>query len=94
VVSYGTHFFDDLVEADIAVMPIYPDNPGNFLNERFLLDAQDSLTSLDPSLADCAGVVRVIDVPSVRRGQHLHVYLDEDSQRGAGVFGGEINGGK
>ena len=27
-VSYGTHFFADLVEADIAIMPLYPDTTG------------------------------------------------------------------
>ena len=36
-VSYGTHFFQDLVEADIAIMPLYPDTAGNSLNEQLLL---------------------------------------------------------
>ncbi len=27
-VSYGTHFFQDLVEADIEIVPLFPDDPG------------------------------------------------------------------
>jgi hypothetical protein len=38
-VSYGTHFFQDLVEADIAIIPIFPDEAGSFLNEKFLLES-------------------------------------------------------
>jgi hypothetical protein len=87
-VSYGTHFFQDLVEADIAMLPLYPDNPGSILREDFLHGSENSLAALDPSLSDMEGVVRVIHVPSVRRGQYLHVYLDAEEQKGAGVFGG------
>jgi pyruvate,water dikinase len=86
-VSYGTHFFQDLVEADIAILPLYPDNPGSVLREEFLLESENSIASLDPSLAEHAGIVHVIHVPAVRGGQYLHVYLDGEGQKGAGTFG-------
>ncbi len=85
-VSYGTHFFQDLVEADIAILPLYPDNPGSVLSEEFLLGSANSLAALDPSLAEHAGVVRVIHVPAVRQGQYLQVHLDGEEQKGAGFF--------
>jgi hypothetical protein len=85
-VSYGTHFFQDLVEADIAILPLYPDNPGSILREDFLLSSANSLASLDPALAEHAGVVHVIHVPAVCEGRYLHVYLDGEEQKGAGVF--------
>jgi hypothetical protein len=85
-VSYGTHFFQDLVEADIAVMPLYPDNPGCFLNESFLLGSPNAIASIDPSLEEYGSVVRLVHVPSANSGRYLHVYLDESSQKGAGVF--------
>ena len=86
-VSYGTHFFQDLVEADIAIMPLYPDAPGTVLNEGFLIRSPNALAGVDPGLAGLDGVVHVVHVPSVRRGQYLHVYLDGEGQRGIGVFG-------
>jgi hypothetical protein len=89
-VSYGTHFFQDLVEADIAVMPLYPDNPGNALREDFLLGSPNAIAAIDPSLEEFGGVVRLIHVPSARDGGYLHVYLDGESQTGAGIFGQEL----
>jgi hypothetical protein len=86
-VSYGTHFFQDLVEADIAIMPLYPDNKDCMLNEELLLRSRNAIADIDAGLADLAGVVRVLHVPSLRGGMLLHVYLDGEGQEGTGVFG-------
>ena len=86
-VSYGTHFFQDLVEADIVIVPLFPDDPGTILNEAFLLDSHNMLGEIVPEMKDCENVVRVIEIPSVRPGQFLHVYLDPTDQKGIGFFG-------
>ena len=85
-VSYGTHFFQDLVEADIAIMPLYPDTKGSRLNETFLLGSRNAIAEIDPTIAGLAEVIRVINVPSVRDGLLLHVFLDGESQKGMGMF--------
>ena len=38
--SYGTHFFQDLVEAQIYPLALYPDERGDFLNWTFLKEAE------------------------------------------------------
>ncbi len=86
-VSYGTHFFQDLVEADIAIVPLFPDKAGEFLNEDFLLGAENLLTRTAPELKGLERVIRVMHAPSAAQGQFLHVYLDMNSQRGMGFFG-------
>jgi hypothetical protein len=86
-VSYGTHFFQDLVEADILVVSVFPDDPTAFFDEQFVLNAENLLEQIAPEMKDCAGVVRVINVPSVRDGDYLHVYLDATNRRGIGLFG-------
>jgi hypothetical protein len=86
-VSYGTHFFQDLVEADIAMVPLFPDDPSFILNENFLLGSRNILNEIVPEAMDCEKVVHVIDVPSARSGQFLHVYLDLHNQKGVGFFG-------
>jgi hypothetical protein len=91
-VSYGTHFFQDLVEADILVVSLFPDDPTAFFDEQFVLNAENLLEYIDPGGADCAGVVRVIHVPSVRSGEYLHVYMDVGSRRGVGMFGRRLVG--
>jgi hypothetical protein len=86
-VSYGTHFFQDLVEADIVIVPLFPDDPKAFFNEAFLLDSQNILSDIAPEFKDCKKVVRVIHVPSVRNSQFLHVFMDVLNQKGIGLFG-------
>jgi hypothetical protein len=92
-VSYGTHFFQDLVEADITVASLFPDDPEAFLNEEFLLGAENLLGVIAPEVQDCAPVVRVINVPAVRDGDYLHVYMDAGSRKGLGFFGPRQDGG-
>jgi hypothetical protein len=86
-VSYGTHFFQDLVEADIVIIPLFPDDPNALFNEAFLLDSQNILSDIAPEFKDCKEVVRVIHVPSVRNSQFLHVYMDVLNQKSMGFFG-------
>ncbi|HSB79327.1 MAG TPA: PEP/pyruvate-binding domain-containing protein [Candidatus Methylomirabilis sp.] len=90
-VSYGTHFFQDLVEADILVVSIYPDEPTAYFDEQFVLNAENLLEQIAPQLKDCAGVVRVINVPSARDGDYLHVYTDGTKREGVGLFGPRLS---
>ena len=41
--SFGTHFFQDLVEADIKYLPLYPDQSKNIFNEHILLNQENHL---------------------------------------------------
>lgn len=91
-VSYGTHFFQDLVEADITVASIFPDDPQAHFDEEFVLQAENRLEALAPEVRDCARVVRVIHVPSVRGGDYLHVYTDATTRKGLAMFGPRQNG--
>lgn len=83
--SYGTHFFNDLVEADVTPISIVPETQGTVFREEFFLSCPNVLESLAPGLNDL-GVARVIHVPSCRDGQFLQVYLDGEEQRGIGFF--------
>jgi hypothetical protein len=85
-VSFGTHFFQDLVEASIRYLPLYPDEPQNLFNQDFLLQSPNLLPELLPEHARLAGTVRVIDVPRVSGGQVLRVLLNGDEDRAVGVL--------
>ncbi len=84
--SFGTHFFQDLVEADIRYLPLYPDEEGIIFNERFLLGSTNVLTDLLPEYSQLADVVRVIDVPSGSDGDVLHILLNADLDEGVGLL--------
>lgn len=84
--SFGTHFFQDLVEASIRYLPLYPDDPGVQFDELFLLRSENILTSLLPEYAAYSDVVRVIDVARVREGHVLRVLLNADLEEAVGLF--------
>ncbi|NOT00079.1 MAG: pyruvate, phosphate dikinase [Phycisphaerales bacterium] len=81
--SFGTHFFQDLVEGNIAYLPLYPDEPPNVFNEPFLLGSPNALPDIDPRDAAMADEVRVIHVPAVAAGRLLHVAMDGETDRAA-----------
>ena len=91
-VSYGTHFFQDLVEADISVVSLFPDDHAAFFSEEFVVNSENLLGVIAPEAKDCEAVVRVINVPAVRGGDYLHVHMDSSSRKGIGFFGPRQDG--
>ncbi len=84
--SFGTHFFQDLVEASIRYLPLYPDNHENYFNERFLLKSRNILPEILPEFQTLQDTVRVIDVPVVTDGKVLKIYMNADLDEAAGVL--------
>lgn len=88
-VSYGTHFFQDLIEAEIIPLPLFPGDAGS-LELEFLQSAPSTLDStLSKELIPpppVAGAVKVIDLDAVGPGR-LSVYLDAGEVRGSGLLG-------
>jgi hypothetical protein len=78
-VSFGTHFFQDLVEANIHYLPLYPDEPGNRFNEAFFEHSPNRLASLLPADAEFEGDIRVIHVPAVAAGRKLTIAMDGET---------------
>jgi hypothetical protein len=77
--SFGTHFFQDLVEASIQYLPLYPDESGVIFNEDFLTSQPNILADILPDFAHLAHVIRVIDVPASANGQVLQVLMNAES---------------
>lgn len=84
--SFGTHFFQDLVEARIRYLPLYPDEVEGGLNRRFFMACPNLLAEMTPEFAALADVVKVIEVPSVARGRVLRVLMNADLDRAVGVL--------
>jgi hypothetical protein len=84
--SFGTHFFQDLVEAEIRYLPLYPDEQGVIFDEAFLLEAPNHLERLLPALAHLADVIRVINVPETTDGKVLKVLMNGDEDEALGFL--------
>jgi hypothetical protein len=76
--SYGTHFFQDLVESRIYPLAIYPGEPGNPFNRAFFANALNALPALLPEDAQYAPFVKVIDVPATTGGRVLELVMSGD----------------
>lgn len=70
-VSLGTHFFNELVEAEILYLALFPGREGNRINEVFLEQMPNRLEQLSPNAAQCGKVVRVIDAADLPDGKAI-----------------------
>nr|MEE4266722.1 PEP/pyruvate-binding domain-containing protein [Candidatus Krumholzibacteria bacterium] len=84
--SFGTHFFQDLVEAGIRYLPLYPDDEDIAFHEAFLQSSENVLEALAPEFADLADCVRVVDVAASRPGHVLRVFMNADQDEAVGVL--------
>ncbi len=59
-VSLGAHFFNELVEADMLYLALFPGRQDNFLNESFLATMPNRLSTLLPG-TELSHVIHVVD---------------------------------
>jgi len=80
-VSYGTHFFQDLVESDIPYLPVYPDDDATDFNTEFFSRSPNILKDLLPELSSFEEVVHVINVPLATGGAPAKVIADPQTRQ-------------
>jgi pyruvate,water dikinase len=85
-VSFGTHFFQDLVESGIRYLPLYPDDAGIQFNERFLTGSPNKLADFCPECSGLADALKVIDVLEATDGKVLRVVMNADLGLAVGYF--------
>ena len=84
--SFGTHFFQDLVEANIRYLPLYPDDFQNAFNQAFFDRAENVLTSFLPDAKSLAEVLKVVDVPDLTDGKVVQVLMNGEKSRAVAVL--------
>lgn len=84
--SYGTHFFQDLVEAGIYSLPLHLDGDGSSFNWDFFERAPNQLSRLLPQDDDLAGHLQVIDLESYTPGRRLTILMDGDNDSAIGYL--------
>ena len=80
-VSYGTHFFQDLVEAQIMYLPVYPSDSGTEFNYDFFKNSRNILTDILPDMASFGDVVHLIDVPLSANGLYAQIAADPHTRK-------------
>jgi predicted nucleotidyltransferase len=77
--SFGTHFFQDLVESEIRYLPLYPDKEDSIFHEDLLLNSENKLLEILPTYKNFKDVVRVIKASDIISGGTLSVIMDGEA---------------
>lgn len=81
--SFGTHFFQDLVEANIKYLPLYPDNKENYFNEEFFTKSPNMLCNFIENCKEYENTVKVIQTNTENKHTLLTIYMDGESGKAA-----------
>ncbi|MBN1316577.1 MAG: PEP/pyruvate-binding domain-containing protein [Anaerolineales bacterium] len=85
-VSYGTHFFQDLVEANIYPLALYPGEPGIIFNKQFLDKSHNQLTTVLSKESDHSNYIQVIHVPTEANGRTFHLVMNTAEETAIGYL--------
>ncbi|KAA0006115.1 MAG: pyruvate, phosphate dikinase [Thermoplasmata archaeon] len=77
--SFGTHFFQDLVESNIKYLPLYPDQKDTIFNEELLTKTENYLAEILPKYKDYEKVVKVVKTQSLLEDSTLSVIMDGEA---------------
>jgi hypothetical protein len=86
-VSFGTHFFNDLVELDILYMAVFPAKKENRVNRDFLMSQPNQLQKLLPDARRWCDTVRVIDMTRIDKEHSIFLNVNAVEQRGVCYIG-------
>ncbi len=79
--SFGTHFFQDLVEANIKYLPLYPEDTGIMFSNSFFHKNTNELETLLPNYADLSHVIKVINISENYFRKEMIVLMNADLEK-------------
>jgi pyruvate phosphate dikinase-like enzyme len=80
--SYGTHFFQDLVESQIYPLALNPTEPGDHINWDFIRQSENQIQKFLAAETRASRCIKVIHIPTERPGYHLEIIMDGQSGLG------------
>ncbi len=80
--SYGTHFFQDLVESQIYPLAVYPDEPGDHLNWEFIKQSENQMPKFISESTKASRCIKLIHISTERPGYLMEMIMDGQSGLG------------
>jgi len=84
--SFGTHFFQDLVESDIKYLPLYPDNEGSVFKCGLFKKLPNHLKDFYPEDRSMDKVVRVVKATDIKKGSSISIIMNGDQNKALGFL--------
>ena len=85
--SFGTHFFQDLIESRIYPLAIYLDDEEVIFKEVFFYQSPNCLAEILPEDQQQAECVHLIDVTSYCPDHHMSLVMDDEEGRAVAFLG-------
>jgi hypothetical protein len=79
--SYGTHFFQDLIESQIFPLAVHLDDTDALFNRSFFYDSPNKLTTWLPELTSMQNALKLISVDDVAPGYIMDLIMDSEAGR-------------
>jgi hypothetical protein len=79
--SFGTHFFQDLVESNIYPLAVCLDDEDVIFKRNFFYDSPNQLKLFLPEESGMIDCLRLISVDAFRLGYHLELVMDDEQGR-------------
>jgi hypothetical protein len=76
--SFGTHFFQDLLESNIYPLAIYLDDADASFNRDFFYHTPNHLSNIFPGEENFPACLRLIKVDTFRPDHHLELIMDDE----------------
>ncbi|MBN2235961.1 MAG: nucleotidyltransferase domain-containing protein, partial [Bacteroidales bacterium] len=73
--------FQDLVEANIRYLPLYPDESNCIFNETLLTQTESVFTDLLPEYTALCNVIKVIDIPASFENNVLNIAMNAEQSK-------------
>ena len=90
--SLGTHFFQDLMEAQIYPLAIPLESPDTIFNRDLFYNSHNSLADVLGPDCDQGGCLRLIKVATLRPGHHLDLVMDDENGQAVAFLAPDTGG--
>lgn len=84
--SYGTHFYQDLVETGVHALPLHLDDERSRFEWDFFLESENCLVRLSPEDSALEPYLKVIDVDAATGGKRLTILMDGSNDEAVGYL--------
>lgn len=79
--SFGTHFFQDLIESEIYPLAIHMEDQETVFNHSFFYKNPNHLIDMLPDEVELSTVLRLIRVEDFRSGVQLDLFMDSSEEQ-------------
>ncbi len=84
--SFGTHFFQDMVESNIKYLPLYPDNEGTVFRGDLFKKLPNHLKDFYPEDPAMDKVIRVVKSDDIKKNSTISIIMNGDQDKAIGFL--------